>query len=153
MTDIITPESVQKLPLKTYDVTANLELARKIASDPAFDILGHELDGLIQTVEREVVLDVYNPTEKSLQKIFEDLIGGMVIADTLVSHILDRTFPNQEGEHTVNSILFHSYVAIASDSIAHALEAARLAAIVCETLDGHRSRPIDTSEHREEVNT
>lgn len=153
MTDIITPESVQKLPLKTYDVTANLELARKIASDPAFDILGHELDGLTQTVEREVVLDVYNPTEKSLQKIFEDLIGGMVIADTLVSHILDRTFPNQEGEHTVNSILFHSYVAIASDSIAHALEAARLAAIVCETLDGHRSRPIDTAEHREEVNT
>lgn len=153
MTDIITPESVQKLPLKTYDVTANLELARKIASDPAFDILGDELDGLTQTVEREVVLDVYNPTEKSLQKIFEDLIGGMVIADTLVSHILDRTFPNQEGEHTVNSIFFHSYVAIASDSIAHALEAARLAAIVCETLDGHRSRPIDTGEHREEVNT
>lgn len=146
MTDILTSESVEKLPLKTYDVTANLELVRKLVNDPDFDILGDELDSFCKTFERNVVLDVYKPTEKSLQKIFEDLIAGMITADTLVSHILDRTFPDQEGEYTLNAVYFHAYVAIASDSIAHALEAARLAAIVCDTLEGHRSRPIDTDQ-------
>lgn len=146
MTDIITSESVEKLPLKSYDVTANLELVRKLVNDPDFDIHGDELDDFTKTVEREVVLDVYKPSEKSLQKIFEDLIAGMVIAETLVSHILDRTFPDQEGEYTLNAVYFHAYVAIASDSIAHALEAVRLAAIVCETLEGHRSRPTDTDQ-------
>ena len=149
MTDIITSESIQKLPLKSYDVTANLELVRKLVNDPDFDIIGDELDSFTKTLERDIVLDVYKPAEKSLQKIFEDLIAGMITADTLVSYILDRTFPDQEGEYTLNAVYFHAYVAIASDSIAHALEAARLASIVCDTLEGHRSRPTDTDKQPE----
>ena len=153
MTETPQNESIERLPLTTYDISRNLEAARDISDDPNFHILGDALDAFIVTETHKAVCEIYTPEKKTLRTIFKDLIGVLDIADTLISHITDRTFPTEGGDYTVNTIHFHANVAIASDSIAHSLEAARFAALISECLDGSYSRPTDTAEHREEVNT
>ena len=154
MTDISNTFDIHvtgRLPLTTYDITSNLEAARNITDDESFNVLGHALEAFIQTETSKLICEAYKPETKTITTIFKDLIGHLDIANTMISHITDRTFPTQEGNYSVNYIHFHANVAIASDVIAHALEAVRFAALVCSTLEDSYSRPTDSTEQREEV--